>query len=134
MCIIIDANMASDFVTKKDYLSPVIDYVLRGGVLTICQSLFLEYPHGFRNVVAELKRGGKVKQFDDEELPGDVAQKLASDDPHVVSLVRRSGTRVVCTKDTDLIDDLKNASIVNTPRCKVYRHTGASGVLKRCCP
>jgi len=59
---------------------------------------------------------------------------MKSDDTHIVQLVRCSSTRVVCTQDNSLTDDLTNASIISRPRCKVYKHQGAKSVLIGCCP
>src|SRR5262245_54821214 len=129
MCIVVDTSTAGDYVNKKQYLKPVGNFILRGGRIVISERLFQEYPVSFRNVVVELKRMGKVMQFDDEQLPAEIAGQMASDDPHVVSLVRKSKTRVVCTRDDNLILDLKNSAIVSSPRCSVYKHEGARRVL-----
>jgi rRNA-processing protein FCF1 len=134
VCIVVDTSTAGDYVNKKEYLAPVGNFILKGGKIVISRCLFEEYPASFRNLVVELKRVGKVVQCDDEDLPPEIAAKMESDDPHVVSLVRKSRSRVVCTRDDNLIKDLKNKAIVDSPRCSVYRHEGARRVLSGCCP
>src|SRR5262245_20347851 len=99
MCIVVDTNTAGDFVNNKGYLKPVANFLLRGGQIVISKILFEEYPMSFRNVVVELKRIGRVLQCEDEKLPAEIASQLRSDDAHVVSLVRTSKARVVCTRD-----------------------------------
>lgn len=134
MCIIIDTNSAGDYAQNKEYLKPIGQFITNGGRIVISRMLFEEYPTSFQKVIVELARVGKVVQCEPEHLPPEVARRMMSDDPHIVSLVRTSRARVVCTQDNALIEDLKNATIIRDPRCSVYKHEGARGVLNGCCP
>jgi hypothetical protein len=134
MCIIIDTNMAGDYASNKEYLGPIKNYLLKGGRVVISDTLFREYPASFKNVVVELKRMGRISQFVDRPLPASVCERMISNDHHIVGLVRISRVRVVCTKDHELIVDLKNSNVVPKPRCKVYRQPSARRVLVGCCP
>ena len=133
MCIIIDANMATDFSNGADYTSPIAEYIKRGGSLVVNDQLFAEYPRKIHSILSELGRSKKLKKFDCGQLPDNIASKMISDDPHIVDLVLQSKTTVVCTKDEDLTADLKNPNIVRRPRCSVYKHEGSKSVLVGCC-
>lgn len=133
MCIIVDTNMTGDYQKKPAYLQPVLRYFLGGGKITINPALIQEYPEKFIATIAELNKNGQVKLYGDATPSEKIKKLMVSDDPHIIALVRESGTRVVCTKDKSLMVDLKNPNIVNRPRCKVYKHKGAASVLDGCC-
>jgi hypothetical protein len=134
MCIIIDTCMAGDYIHKKKQLAPIGRYLEGGGKVIIDADLYGEYPTKFRNLIVELSRVGRIVRLNPPPLPRSVSTLLVSNDVHVVRLVRAAKSRVVCTRDDNLIKDLKNGSIVNAPRCKVYKHDGAKRVLDGCCP
>lgn len=133
MCIIIDNCLTGDYLQKKQTLEPVRNYIEKGGRVAINRALFEEYPPPFQAVMIELDRAGKIRRFGQSPLEREVRAQLASNDEHVVELVRVSRIRVVCTNDNDLISDLKNTAIIPRPACKIYRHAGAKKVLNGCC-
>lgn len=53
-----------------------------------------------------------------------------SNDIHILSLARVSLTRLLVTKDTDLIKDFKNKNIIDNPRGKIYSSTNHNHLLE----
>lgn len=133
MCLVIDNNMAGDYLGKQDYLKPILKYIESGGKIAFNKSLLEEYPHKLVELAINLKKVGRGILINDETLPAKIKNKMVSDDPHILAIVANSTTRVVCTKDTNLITDLKNAEFFSKPKCKVYQHEGSASILKGCC-
>ncbi len=133
MCLVIDNNMAGDYIAEHEYLIPILKYIESGGKMAFNASLLKEYPYKLVNLAMNLKKVGRGILIQNEKLPNNIKNNMTSDDPHILALIANSSTRVVCTKDSNLIDDLKNPLFFNKPRCKVYQHQGSSSVLDGCC-
>ena len=133
MCAIIDNNITADIVNDVEYVKPVIDYLKAGGRIATSQSIIKEYPNKFLSLLDQLKKNNQVTFYHEVNLTPIQTASMKSDDPHILALVMNSDVRVVCTRDVNLIKDLKNPNFVAAPRCKVYARSKSKSVLNGCC-
>ena len=141
MCLIVDANAASVFLTRK---GAVIDWLLGpkgnpklciGGRLTG----ELEMIGEVGLLLLQLSRAGRVRRTADEEMQKHEkrlksARLYQSNDVHVLALAIASGARTLATFDGDLSKDFKNPRIINGPHGRVYRDPEKHGHLLRHTP
>ena len=139
MCLIIDVNVASDFVGPKPAAVPVLKWLLgKGGHIALGGKLADEYRKStLRGLWAELSRKGSVKLFKDnlvdaEQQTVEDTKLCKSDDPHIIALARLSGCRLVFTRDKPLHADFKNKDLINKPRGFVYTDDTHAPLLVKC--
>lgn len=117
--MIIDANRAGDFTPPisgraKEILGGIaakkVKIVAGGKLLTELSKTKL------RGLLLEWSRAGRLNRVNagvvDAEIGRIGAFPITSNDIHVIALARVSQTRLVYTKDDDLIVDLKNLHIM----------------------
>lgn len=143
MPIVIDANRAGDFTAPLSGHAPEILNRLRGRSLRIVTGGKLHRELSRTRLLPILVEGQRIGKLihvrdnlvDDEELV--VSElKTASDDPHVIALLRLSGCRLLYSDDNALIEDVGNKKLVSptacvlkstTPPAHVRYHLAASG-------
>jgi hypothetical protein len=131
MCLIIDANKASDFCKQKDpYLKPLWEWINGGGRIACGGHLLTElYKIGaMQKLMLEWSRRGTLIRHDEKkikEIETEIIKKCKSDDPHVIALAVVSKASIIVTGDKDLISDLKNTNLVGFRR-KIYKENSAS--------
>ena len=120
MCIILDANMFSQFTkgTTDEDMIPLRDWVYKGtGKIAYANTPKFRAEwrasrgHALRR---QLDRRGKLKSVPD----GDVLQKqnelkgqIKSDDPHLIALAIVANVKVSVSKDKALHQDFKNRQL-----------------------
>ena len=103
MCIILDANLFSEYLQNTPDMAPVRQWLegskRRRGKLA----------YSFRDKLVELRRAGLLKEIptakvaeEEDKLPD-----LKSDDPHVVALAVAGRVSVLVSKDQALHQDFK---------------------------
>lgn len=128
MCIIIDANRCGDICSnEKDYVKPLLKWVMKGGKLVSGGKLEDELFKNLkmRSLLLEWDRSGRIRKFKREDMSVEIEGKCKSDDPHVLALANLSSASIIVTEDEDLISDLKNREIVGFRR-KIYKENAAS--------
>lgn len=132
MCIIVDANMASDFFSANP--SPeakvVVDWIDSSqGRIVVGGKLMRELFElgSARRWLAERIRRGRARlvpnrEVDSEEQKLRLAGICVSDDEHVIALARVSGARTVFTRDRQLERDFTSRGLINSPRGKIYKN------------
>jgi hypothetical protein len=139
MCIIIDANVASQiFSNPKDEDSvPVLNWLFKDGAVVyggkLAQELFKV--RAARRSILEFKRSGRAFQIDSQQLENEEQVILQldvcrSNDPHVIALARVSGARTLYSHDELLHEDFKNRQLIDKPKGCVYQNSGHIGLLK----
>ncbi len=145
MCIIIDANVASEFMLpQSDDAQPIARWLtVSGGKLAIGGKLTIELSQTrFRRFLLELDRAGAVMRYapnvvNAEEIVVRNANLCVSNDLHVVALARISRCRLVFTRDELLKRDVKNRDLISHPRGKIYsskRHARLLNPAPKCLP
>lgn len=138
MCLVVDANKASDVFRRpdSDYAKPIWAWLRRDGILVFGGKLAAELAmvNEARRLLAELLRGGRAFQEKDGEIAAEEARlqekgSYRSNDPHVIALCLVSGARVVATEDQLLMQDLKDPAIVK-PRARIYRRPSHRNLLR----
>lgn len=125
MCLIVDACVASKVFGSRpsEDFAAIVEWLgNKDGCLTTGGHLETELLHmeSGRRMLRQLKQAGRLRQ----EAPSDVEaeegcvrkeNKAKSNDPHVLALARVSGARVLCTDDSDLMDDFRNRDVLSPP-------------------
>ena len=146
MCIVIDTNaMASVFVTSsKDHnqFKPVYDWILHknGKIVYGGTTYFNELAKTgkFVPIFRRLKDIGKVIELHDckkvdaieEELKAKVSDKKFND-PHIVAIIAVSKCKIVCTKDRESFEFIKNKALYpkGTRPPKIYKQKRNKDIL-----
>ncbi len=116
MCIILDANLFSEYLQNTPDMAPVRQWLegskRRRGKLAYSPTAKFRAEvrrHPFRDKLVELRRAGLLKEIptakvaeEEDKLPD-----LKSDDPHVVALAVAGRVSVLVSKDRDLHQDFK---------------------------
>ena len=146
MCLIIDANMygvvfSEDgprrFPRLYSWIEDSQEKVVYGG------SQVREEIRNSRSAVRQLSvwdQAALTREVPDEAVDNHAASLrqrggLASNDAHYLALARVSGSRVICTDDSDLRDDFTNPGIIGNPKGRVYSESNATdfqGPQHRC--
>jgi hypothetical protein len=135
MCIIIDANVASEIPALTDDARPVMSAVFDRGLKIVSGQKVKRELLGckFRLLYRELLLAGRLIEFDDDRIQreeeGLDPDLLVSDDPHVIALARVSGARILFSRDVDLHSDFKNHRIISGPRGSVYQNRAHKDLL-----
>lgn len=140
MCLILDANRFSDALKKPTdprYV-PLFKWLRDDAGMLVFGGTKYRAEIGrvgaAQRFFAEYSRAGKAHSEDDagvdkEEAVLISADSLASDDPHIIALARKTGARTVCTEDIDLMADVKNKSFLDRPRGRIYQDASHVNLL-----
>ena len=142
MCLIVDANVATDFFCKKaqEYVD-LLEAVIKGRCcIYYGGELRREYQTArvvFTQVL-ELDRAGKAKVLPDKEIDAltnvlSNARVCVSDDPHVIALAQISNCRLLCTNDDLLQKDFTNPHLLAKPRGNIYKNPNHRNLIKKHC-
>ena len=126
MCIILDANLFSEYLQNTPDMAPVRQWLegsrRRKGKLAYSPTAKFKAEvrrHPFRDKLVELRRAGLLKEIptakvaeEEDKLPD-----LKSDDPHIVALAVAGRVSVLVSKDQALHKDFTRI----VPRGKVYQ-------------
>ena len=118
MCVIIDANMAGDFVNNKEVTKPLKDWLKRKKVKlvsppkkTILQKEYTKV-EAFYRLLVEYQREGITKEVSEEDFR--IAEEklcekdFESNDSHIIFLAEASGAKLLASSDKKLGADFKN--------------------------
>ena len=140
MCIIVDANLASDvFNNKKADFIPVLNWLdSDNGKLVINGDLPEELAKvsAALRFIKSLKQAGRVRHISEEDTAREKKQifslcKSKSNDQHIIALARASGARLLCSDDGLLGNDFKNTKLINNPQGHIYKEKKHQHLLKR---
>lgn len=130
MCIIIDANVASQVFSPSPAADPktVIDWIdFGGGKLIVGGRLKMELGRLqlASRWIRERERSGKVKVVSDRLVDTEEARLLISgrcksNDQHIIALARVSRARLLYSHDQTLHDDFRNHRLISKPRGSIY--------------
>lgn len=144
MCLIIDANVASEVRAKNTLrANEVLRWLVeRDGMIVYGGKLTDELRKaGLGGLLLELDRAGKAFRVSDHEVLAELAAvnraaAHASDDPHILALARASGARILYSDDNALRDDFKSKAILGGRAGKVYSDASHKHLLKerKFCP
>ena len=134
MCVIIDANVASEAFARKpsDDAAAVIEWIESGdGRLVFGGKLAEELlkvgeARRYLLALANAGRAIRVRRSDVEKETNRIkrGKQIASNDPHVIALARVSGARILFSRDKKLHKDFKNRSLVDNPGGRIYTSRG----------
>lgn len=142
MCIIIDANFASDVFKGPEHHnnSPVVDWLFsasKNGVIVyggkLAEELLLM--SDARRAIRVLLQAGRAVRVDDSSVDLEEQRVIQlgicqSNDAHVIALARVSGARTLCSHDGALHIDFKNKQLIDKPRGCVYQNDTHSSLLR----
>ncbi len=130
MCIIVDTNQLSEFLSKpaSEDAAPIRHWLKGRGLLVYSTGGKFAKELSTRSKI-RLKGyvdAGRAKlipamKFRDDEISLRKDSSVRSNDHHVLALARHSGARVLYTSDKNLMDDFTNKKLIDNPRGKVYR-------------
>lgn len=126
MCIIIDANVAGEFVPPTNCALPVLRRVSNGGLRIVAEPQLKKelISCSFRALYLQFFRAGLIFEYSQEEMDSELKRvhnlELASNDHHIIALARLSGARVLFSRDERLHEDFKNHQLLKRPRGRVY--------------
>lgn len=136
MCIIIDANVASELAGPSNDAKPIFDMVLNKKMSIVCGGELKKEIEKtrLRKLYRQLVLAGSLIEYSNDQLNPLVrdlrSQRLASNDSHVIALAMASGARILFSRDVKLHQDFKNRNILNNPRGKIYQSARHSEVLR----
>lgn len=140
--IIIDANRITECATEDpdcDH-APVAKRLFENRTTTIQAVVggkllreYLKCNAAWRRIKT-LEQAGRLLRFSSaevDEIATDIEKQgdLKSDDPHVLALAQKSGSRTLFSHDTDLIDDFTNPKLLK-PRGSVYKRAEHEHLLR----
>jgi hypothetical protein len=140
MCVIVDANLLSQFFSGRasGVYGPVYDWIDCGPGKLVAGGRKLA--REIARVKAALrqisvwKAAGRARYVPDAIVDLTAAGLEASgacrsDDHHILAVAQVSGARLLCTEDGDLRCDFTNARIVSNPKGHVYGGPNARRLL-----
>ena len=141
MCLVIDSNVSHELATappSRDAV-PVIAWLKsRAGQLALGGKLTDELRKTqFRRLLLEFVRNGTAKIYPTAEVFAEtrrleLLRACGSNDAHIVALARVAGCRLIFTRDQALQRDIKNKSLLDKPRGKVYSSYQTKDLLRAC--
>ena len=140
MCIIVDANCASDLSNKTVDGKPVLRWLLdprrRAGLILGGKLTYELNRAGLRSTLIVLSQAGRLHRVSDEELRRREVELVAegicrSNDLHVVALTLLTGCNLVFTRDKPLHVDLKRYS-PRGRRVSIYQYASHARLLTAC--
>ena len=133
MCLLIDANVAHCFEHQKSKdatgAALVRDWIeaKAGRFVTGGRNYSELTNHAWmRRWFLTLGRAGLIKRVSDADVNTE-EQRLVklmvceSDDPHVIALARKSGARILYSRDQALHQDFLNKTLIDDPRGCVFQ-------------
>jgi predicted nucleic acid-binding protein len=126
MCIIVDANAASELVQVSEDGLPIVERLRKGDLRMVSgHKLKTELlKTNVKSIYQELVLGGRIVEFSDAQIEDEIVKvkkfRLHSNDPHILALARVSGARILFSRDGDLHSDFKNSKVIR-PKGKVYQ-------------
>lgn len=131
MCIIIDANMFSNFINpKKEDMEPVRNWINKqnGKLVYSPAEKFeseLKRHQKMNRQIREYSKRGKLTLINPEEVTSrmrklEKERKLKSNDAHIIALAQVSGATLLASEDKKLQADFKNSEFI--PGGKIYRY------------
>ena len=140
MCIIIDANYASDVfrdIANENY-APIINWLfVKDGILVYGGKLAIELLKigVAQRTIKVLGQAGRAVHIPDSDVDKEEQNVVRlgichSDDPHVIALARLSGARTLCSHDHALHEDFKNKMLINKPKGSIYQEKSHLDLLK----
>lgn len=136
MCLIVDANVAKEFLTQA---GPVTAWLSRSKVnprLVAAGKLLKELVliAEARRLLVVLQRDGKLRGADPARLQSEerrlhAAGHCQSNDRHILALAIITGARTLATSDKKLMRDFRNKLIIDNPRGHVYSRPDEHGHL-----
>lgn len=128
MCLILDPNVAGDYIKGHKYIMPVKKWIENDDRLIYTKSETWKRELKFNSrmyiLLGQYREDGRAIEFPAEEVQKE-QNKLAncklfkSKDFHIVALANVSGVRLLVTNDINLIKDFKNSAIIK--HGKIYR-------------
>jgi hypothetical protein len=137
MCVIIDANIAGEFVSRTEDCIPVVQGLVHGSIKIVSGHKMKEelLKCSFRSLYKQLIMAGRIIEFDalsiEREMENIDKKQLKSNDGHIIGLARASGARILFSKDGNLHADFKNPRLISEPRGNVYQNKKHEHLLKR---
>jgi PIN domain len=140
MCIIIDANQATNFfqTPPKSDFEPIWEWVTKkDGCIVFGGKLSEELTiiGSASRLLRVLYEAGKAIKIDNSLIDKEetIIKRLKickSNDTHVIALARASGARIICTGDCNLEYDFKNIKLISKPKGKIYKNKTHKTLLK----
>lgn len=138
MCIIIDADVASDLVPPSEDAKPVVDSIEQRKLLLVIGGRNTEELHRHGRVgrwLRGLLRANVVRSIGDPDLEREerVLETLGtrlSNDVHILALARASGARLLFSRDNALGQDFKNKAFLDGPRGSIYKQRSHLHLLR----
>ena len=148
MCVIIDTNMTADFVNNKEDLKPLKRHIEGKKIKLIfppSSTLQSEYKrhYEFNILLTEYFSQGVMKvipktKFDEamkELTQSKIKFKSNQEDWAILALAEASRTKLLASKDTNLMHDFKNLKIGRKLVRKIYQYKSHKRLLNRkTCP
>ncbi len=139
MCLIIDANCASKIESPD--AKPLIDWLISPkteGKLVLGGKLAEELGRVrlIQRLLLRLSQAGRLMVIKEEHIVEEERYILKncacrSNDVHVLALARAGGARLLFSNDENLHADFKDASIVPSPKGRVYQNADHRKLLGR---
>ena len=97
--------------------------------------LWIDEFHGTQraNLVQSLEQAGRAIIYPASIVNAEedaVKVDCKSNDAHVIALARVSGARVLCTQDSELEDDFKDRTLIDSPRGSIYKNASHRHLLR----
>lgn len=132
MCLIIDANRLSWAFSDEppEDARPLLKWLLHGDGRVVYDEAFqqeLGRVKSAHRVFLELTRSGRARFI--KQVPTTPHLEFQSNDGHIIYLARASGARIVCTLDRDLMQDVRNRSLLDGPRGRIYQRIEHKALL-----
>lgn len=135
MCMIIDANVASEFTEPSSDAKPVLERIVSGRLKIVSgyQTRDELVKCAFRTLYKQFILAGRIFEFPDSDIVKEIRKVeeagIESDDPHVIALARVSGARILFSRDLALHQDFKNPKLIKNPRGRVYQRKAHVRIL-----
>jgi choline dehydrogenase-like flavoprotein len=134
MCIVIDANAASDVANGTDAAKPILNKMAKGNLRVVAGAKLKRelLRTNFRGIYRQMVLAGRLIEFEEATVTAEEivvrAAGCRSDDPHVLALARVSGARILFSRDQRLHTDFKNEEIIR-PKGSVYQDSSHQHLL-----
>ena len=137
MCLIVDANVASQFLGGPSAIRGWLLGLHGNPRLVASGKLRTELARiaSVRKLLVQLERAGRLRSVPPERLEREhdrlrTEGRCESNDLHVLALAVTSGARTLATLDVKLSTDFTNPNIINQPRGRIYRVPNHAHLLR----
>ena len=116
MCMILDANMWSNFLNKTEDMQPVHKWLRKHGKIVYSDHKSykkeLDKAPKLKKFLEDCYQSGQAKRIGEKKVEKAINslkenKNIKSNDIHILGLVEASKVKVLCTKDRDLHQDFK---------------------------